>query len=305
MKVIASIKLLIVTMLLLCGCSSNHTGIENNHSSIVRFANYNYDKVNYLCVGMEMSMRFGACPGCEVDVMRMSNILKNRFGYNGCTLISSQATKRTVVSKLKDGIDKTPENGLFIFIYSGHGGQERLGGIEPSGADISDEYLCLYDTYMLDDEIWNIISSCKGRVFMYFDACHSATMYRSVASEKTDRSLSTDNGVAVALEANDIISSKGFTFNPDKFIEASALSVDGERNSIRLLCWSGCKEMEYSYGSVAGGVMTRAVVSYLRSGMSYDQLWDEVSNVVQAHQPTQHPVRTKIGNWPSDMEAFK
>ena len=90
-------------------------------------------KVSYLCVGMEKSQRFGECPGCEIDAKHLSALMSQIFGYKGDTLISEQATKAAVVSKLKEGIEGTGEDGLFLFFYSGHGGQEYLGGKEPDG----------------------------------------------------------------------------------------------------------------------------------------------------------------------------
>jgi len=259
-------------------------------------------KVRYLCVGMESSKRFGACPGCASDAATLQMML-SRLGYVGEVLISSQATKSEVVSRLYGGITNTDEDGLFIFCYSGHGGQEYLGGKEPDGAERQDEYLCLYDTYMKDDEIWEIISKCKGRVFLYFDACHSATMYRSVASELSVAK----EGVAVALEANNLVKSSGFSFSPQGFAMAEAMSADGDkpRNSIRMLCWSGCQELEYSYGGSNGGVMTRAFSRNWKKGITYGELWPRIVSDVKKEQPTQNPSQTVIGGGFSGVEVFR
>lgn len=271
--------------------------------------------VKYLCVGMETSKRFGSCPGCQKDAERMAYLMSKDFGYAGDTLISGQATKEAVVSKLKAGIEATPEDGLFLFFYSGHGGQERLGGAEPTGADKDDEYLCLYDTHMLDDEIWSIVSKCKGRVFLYFDACHSATMYRSVASElkiggfkpgdnQVTLSMNPDGTLAMAMSANDLVKSRGFTFSPDKFAKATAKGTDNAP-SPRILCWSGCAESEYSYGSNSGGTLTNGVLAYWKKGRSYDDVWKDACAYVKRCQPTQNPVSSYVGGFPKGLEAFK
>lgn len=247
----------------------------------------------FLCVGMEVSARFGACPGCSLDAERMTGLLRDKYGYEGHTLISSQAIKSNVVKYLKEGIESTDENGLFIFCYSGHGGQEDLcgciGGLsEPEGADSDDEYLCLYDTFLLDDEIWSILSRCRGRVMCVFDCCHSGTMYRSVKGDAVKEYLKTHPGSAVALEAQDAeVKSTGFTFLKNKAIPMGS--------GTRLLSWSGCKETEYSFGSAAGGQMTNALIGKWNDSMSYEMLWDAVYREVQRVQPDQHPVRTVIG----------
>lgn len=255
----------------------------------------------YLCVGMEMSKRFGECPGCRSDAIYLSSLMGS-LGYKGDLLISSEATKDAVVERLRKGIDSTPEDGLFLFFYSGHGGQEFLGGEEPDGSDREDEYLCLYDSHMMDDEIWSIVSRCKGRVFLYFDACHSATMYRSVASDL--KVSSGDKPVAVALGA-DLVRSKGFTLRADRFVKARALSSDGPRAEPRLLCWSGCREAEYSFGSFRGGELTLAVAANWKKGVAYDDLWAKVSSWVNSSQKTQHPVQTSLGGFPVGAEAFR
>lgn len=267
-----------------------------------------YGSTSYLCVGMERSARFGECPGCALDAKRLSNLMANEFGYAGEVLISEQATKDVVVSKLKEGIERTPADGLFLFFYSGHGGQEALGGKEPDGADRKDEYLCLYDKHMLDDELWEIISKCKGRVFLYFDACHSATMYRSVAAEIRDIVKGENPGTAKAMviKGSDLITSKGFLFSPGKFVKARALSADGAKSPSGILCWSGCEETEYSYGSSSGGTMTSAVMYGWKKGRTYKSLWDSTSRLVESMQPGQNPVQTYIGTGFKDgMEAFK
>lgn len=261
-------------------------------------------QATYLCVGMESSARFGACPGCKKDAESLSALMADKFGYTGTTLISEKATKAAVVQKLKEGLAATPEDGLFLFFYSGHGGQEYLGGQEPTGADQPDEYLCLYDSHMLDDEIWDLVSTCRGRVFLYFDACHSATMYRSVSSEL--RIKATDPNVAVALGVSekDMVKSKGFAFHPERFVTGSALSTG--KNAIRLLCWSGCKEAEFSYGGSGGGVLTLSVVGNWKPGCTYGTLWDAALRRVQVQQPGQNPVQTFVGGgFTTSTEAFK
>lgn len=261
-------------------------------------------QTTYLCVGMESSARFGACPGCKKDAESLSALMADKFGYTGTTLISEKATKAAVVQKLKEGLAATPEDGLFLFFYSGHGGQEYLGGQEPTGADQPDEYLCLYDSHMLDDEIWNLVSTCRGRVFLYFDACHSATMYRSVSSDLRVKANSPNTAVALGVSERDMVKSKGFAFHPERFVTGSAQSTG--KNAVRLLCWSGCKEAEFSYGGSGGGVLTLSVVGNWKPGCTYGTLWDAALKRVQVQQPGQNPVQTFVGGgFTTSTEAFK
>lgn len=288
-------KTMILAAALISGCVQTQNPAPQTHGGGA--------KASYLCVGMEYSSRFGGCAGCELDSKRLTSLMKDEFGYQGVTLVSGKATKAAVVGKLTEGIENTPEDGLFIFMYSGHGGQESLGGKEPDGADRKDEYLCLYDTHMLDDEIWEIVSRCRGRVLLYFDACHSATMYRSVASELNVEG-SGGKPAAKAL-GGDLVKSSGFTFRPERFVKARPMSSDAKNAVPRILCWSGCKEAEYSYGGSNGGVMTCNIIRNWKEGMSYSLLWGRVVQGVKSEQPTQNPVQTIVGEWPTLSEAFR
>ena len=290
-------KMLLIAVAVVAGCMEAQVPESDNESK-------NTNGVSYLCVGMEKSARFGDCPGCEVDAKRLDALMKEKYGYDGEILISSQATKSAVVQRLRAGVERTREDGLFLFFYSGHGGQENLGGKEPDGADRQDEYLCLYDSHMLDDEIWDIVSRCRGRVFLYFDACHSATMYRSVVC---DVARSPEVAEAMALSTNAMVKSSGFTFKPRGLTTARAMSFEEDpRSEPRLLCWSGCRESEYSFGSSRGGMLTSALVGSWKKGCSYDYLWEEASTKVRRSQPGQNPVQTRIGlGFESGTEAFR
>lgn len=290
-------KLAAIIMLAAAGCIGS-SGDGGDYVGINAAGTVDASKASFLCVGMEYSWRFGDCPGCKNDAVALGNLMRNKYGYDGEVLISERATKYAISSKLKERIEATPEDGLFLFFYSGHGGQEALGGKEPDGADRKDEFLCLYDDYMLDDEIWEIVRKCKGRVFLYFDACHSATMYRSVSV-----SVKARDGKASALGA-EMAQTAGFTFSPSSLSAASPLEASA-RNAVRMLCWSGCKEEEYSYGGSNGGTLTLALLRNWKNGVSYQSLWSAARKTVVTQQPTQHPVATSIGGGFNDVEAFK
>ena len=248
--------------------------------------------VRYVCVGMEVSDRFGPCAGCAKDATRMDDLLRAKFGYSGTLLVSEQATRAAFVQAVRDAVADTHDGGLFILYYSGHGGRESLGSLvtsEPEGADDEDEYLCLYDTYLLDDEVWSLVEPCRGRVFMVFDCCHSQTMFRSVSID-----VALSRGFGVSLDAG-LVRSSGFDLGP----RAAPLDMDG----LRMLCWSGCLESEYSYGGPSGGVMACAILAKWKRGMTYAALWDMVREDVESRQPGQHPACTLYGG--VFREAFR
>lgn len=192
-----------------------------------------------LCIGVERS-RWGACPGAQIDATRMHSLLQ-KYSDNATLLVSQQATKNAVKQKMIEVFQKD----LAIVFYSGHGGDQRqstttkLNYPEASGKD---QFLCLYDGQMLDDEIWSLVCSAKGRVVLIFDCCHSATMYRSPIDFQEQ------------LKANDGIFAAGK--EPD------------------LLCISGCPDNTYSYGDANGGLLTNALLSKYREERTYNRVWE-------------------------------
>lgn len=192
-----------------------------------------------LCIGMERG-KYGNCPGAQVDATRMRDLLK-KYSDNPVLLISQQATKRVVVQAMQAACQKD----LAIIFYSGHGGDQRQTNatkqnfVEPSGKD---QFLCLYDAPMLDDEIWNIVCGAKGRVVLIFDCCHSGTMYRA----------------PVTFES----SLKEF---PETF---------GAEKMPNLLCISGCPDNAYSYGGPEGGLLTNALLERYKEDRTYERVWE-------------------------------
>jgi len=115
---------------------------------------------------------------------------------------------------------------------------------DPFETDGRDEYICCYDEGVLDNDIWNIVSSAKGRVFLIFDCCHSQTMFRS----------------------------------PGIRLTGAAKSGLKARSSVGMLCWSGCQDNSYSYGSSSGGEFTIALRKYAADTLTYDEVWKKISS---------------------------
>lgn len=214
-------------------------------------------------VGMKNSAKFGKCVGADVDATTMTGILSS-YG-KPLVLRDSQARKAAVISALSEAV----KSDLCIFTYSGHGGSEKFAdtAFDSSEKDGKDEYLCLYDTYLKDTEIWSIISKAKGRVFMIFDCCHSATMFRSASG------------------SGESVKSEPFTM---QMLDEVVLP---QGSNVNLLVWSGCPDDGYSYGDASGGILTNAIKRAFGKNRTYDDVWNRTRNLAQ----DQNPQRTQIG----------
>lgn len=211
-------------------------------------------------VGMENSMFAGSCPGARIDSSRMHALLSS-YTSNITLLQDKQATKKSVTTALEKSI-KEAENGLVIFYYSGHGGSQRFADTDAEEVDGQDEYYCLWDTWFKDNEMWNIISQSKGRVMLINDCCHSETLFREPK---------------ISLK------------------QVIPLSTSRDREtSFSLLCWSGCPDNTYSYGSSTGGQFTNALLRHFKPNKTYEYLWNEIKkdSVLREYED---PQKTEIG----------
>lgn len=226
-------------------------------------------KTGIVIVGMQNSAKYGSCPGAGLDAGRMLGIL-SKYG-KPVVLQDRQATKGIVSTELLNAVKN---NDLTIFFFSGHGGSDPIGDVTGE-TDGKNEYICLYNGYMLDNEIWNIVSQSKGRVFMIFDCCHSETMFRSPGVNFRQ--------IAIRQEID------------EKLRNEYGLEPRGKKN-VNLLVWSGCPDNGLSYGSDKGGFLTNAICKALKDYpkfATYNQIWNSVGKSGMVKK--QSPKKTMLG----------
>jgi len=221
-------------------------------------------------VGMENSKFAGACPGAGYDADRMYKLLA-AYTPNIVLYKDANATKANVTAALNKAVASTTD-GLVIFCYSGHGGSEPFPNTGIEEVDGKDEFLCLWDTYLKDNEIWDIISKSSGRIMFIVDACHSQSIMRN----------------------------SGFRLKVP-------LSWDHEMSSdcmFSLLCWSGCPDNAYSYGSVSGGQLTNALLRHYNHQETYQDLWNKIKND-KTLRTYENPQSTNLGKGFINKLVFK
>lgn len=236
-----------------------------------------------LIVGVESS-KWGACPGSTKDSNVMLDLIKQ---YVDTDHIIKYNDKQGTVSKvrkaLEEQIAKVPEDGLFIFTYSGHGGQNNKSSSAQNETDGMDEFLCLYDGGLIDNDLWEIFNKCKGRIFVVFDCCHSGTMYR----------LPTEQEEGVEEEDRIPLDKPFFA----KF--------ENVRAAIRMLVVSGCGEETVSWGdSVNGGVLTSAMKKNFNKCLNYKEWWKKFKDESSFKKVKQVPICTRVGNFDLNAKIF-
>ena len=242
------------------------------------------DKRFCVVVGIENSVRFGSCPGARHDSRYMNQLLKT-VSSSVKMLQDSSATKTAVVSAIRDQVAKVPEDGIFILTYSGHGGSQKFADTKDED-DGKDEFLCLYDNYLRDDDIWREVTKCRGKVFLFFDCCHSETMFRAP--------------MLPIIPPKDLL-------KESKDIPFGATTRDSVivNSPVDMLVWSGCPDNTYSYGDNAGGLFTNALSTALASGCkTYKEVWTKLKQSKDLKQYSQKPQQTILGNFSVDSPLW-
>lgn len=236
-------------------------------------------------VGMETS-KWGGCPGADKDSNTMNSLISQYVDASHIVRLNNkQATVSAFKKELTEQIAKVPEDGLLILTYSGHGGQYNKSFSAKNETDGRDEFLCLYDDALIDDELWTIFGNCKGRALCIYDCCHSSTMYR----------LPTEGA-----ESNEEVAEREPLVKP--FFSKYENVRDVAR---RMLVFSGCGEETVSWGdSVNGGVMTSSMKRAFNKCLNYREWWNKFKGDSAFKKVKQVPYCTKIGAFDLNAKIF-
>ena len=241
------------------------------------------EKKYAVIVGMESS-KWGSCAGSDKDSNVMLGLVSQYVNADHIIKYNNkQGTVEAVRNALKEQIAKVPEDGLFIFTYSGHGGQYNKSSSAKNETDGKDEFLCLYDGALIDDELWTIMNECKGRVLCIYDCCHSGTMYR-LPHEPEE-----------GIEEEDRLPLDRPFFS----------KYENVRAGIKMLVISGCGEETVSWGdSVNGGVLTCAMKKNFNKCLTYREWWNKFRAESAFKKVKQVPICTNIGGFDVNAKIF-
>lgn len=112
------------------------------------------------------------------DAKAMADIARYE-GYEPIhVLVNETATKANVLNRFSECVAALHAGDTFLLTFSGHGGQkDDMNGDEEDGQD---ERWCLYDDYLLDDELGSRWKEFREgvRIIVVSSSCHSRTGIR-------------------------------------------------------------------------------------------------------------------------------
>ncbi len=220
------------------------------------------------------------CWGCELDVDNIERILKP-LGYTTRTLKTADATRNHILSGLYRAADTLIAGDIFVFYFSGHGGQQPdVNGDELDGKD---ETLVAYDREIVDDKIHQALMRFKAgvRIVMISDSCNSGTNYRGLMT------------VPVNEQA---------IFRPVAKKRASEVEIRAQ-----LIHLGGCRDGFTSSGYQHGGAFTIALCDAWNGGAfrgSYRDLHKKICKLIKSNQQPQYSEYGPVSEEFRTQQAF-
>ncbi|MEM1117725.1 MAG: caspase family protein [Bacteroidota bacterium] len=173
-----------------------------------------YDRIVGLFVGISDYTRMGPLRWTAQDAVEARDAMV-RAGMapgDGILLTDADAT----VANVRSAIDRLAASGndrtLFVFFFSGHGGQYARTGFQREDPDGLDESLEMYDAEILDDELDALFARIpSSRQLIVLDACFSGGFAKDVISRPGRMGLFSSeedvvSSVAVKFEAGGYLS---------------------------------------------------------------------------------------------------
>ncbi|MEL6599326.1 MAG: D-Ala-D-Ala carboxypeptidase family metallohydrolase [Pseudomonadota bacterium] len=126
----------------------------------------------------------GELVACENDAHAMEALAQGE-GFQTVKLLTADATRGAVVEEIEAAARDLKTGDMFLMTVSAHGGQVHDFNNDEFADDRRklDETLCLYDSQLVDDELYKLWSNFAPgvRILMIPDTCHSGTMVRADA----------------------------------------------------------------------------------------------------------------------------
>lgn len=115
-------------------------------------------------------------PECANDATKLAEALRNRGladPAHQMVLTDSQANRQNVRAALERFATQMTPQDVFVFFFSGHGGQTRSSS-DPRELDGVDEYIVLHDGNLMDNDLGQLFDRLQAGVSVAsIDACHS------------------------------------------------------------------------------------------------------------------------------------
>jgi hypothetical protein len=203
--------------------------------------------------------------GVAHDCRNMRKFLEESCQFKVDVLQDDSATQDAVLSKITAAKDSLKRGDFFVFVYSGHGGQQDdRNGDESDGKD---EVLLTYDKPIVDDQLAELWKGFQRgvRILTLMDACHSGTMVRKATSRGETTEI-------VRSPARPFMLGLGKADSGDVFRSGTR---DDSGIQASLIHLSACTDAQKAADTPQGGAFTLALLQAMSrpAAEDYDKLY--------------------------------
>ena len=184
----------------------------------------------------------GALRTCGKDCLDMKKIAETQ-NFESITVLLNEEATRDAVTRAIDLASKSLVIGDILFIsYSGHGAS--IPDKNRDEEDSKDESWCLFDGYLIDDELYALWTRFEEgvRIILVSDSCHSGTVTKVAPGQDPETMIISKNfpeeeAERVYLEHKDFYQK----------IKAEAMESKEKEVKASVKLIAGCQDIESSY----------------------------------------------------------
>ena len=202
--------------------------------------------------------------GIERDVAKMKKLFTS-WGFDIKVLYDNDSMD--IVDNLNRYSNSLGKDDFFAFYYTGHGSHKKDENSDE--ADGEDETLVLSDgdinKHLIDDILYQKFNSIKAKKLIFFDSCHSGTVFRSLNGKTQTKTIKPED----VTRSFTMSSSKGM-----KIVDSMS-SSNGE-----YIVFSSSQDTEESLATPKGSLFTNSLSEVFSDKNLADKPLNSINNIL-------------------------
>ena len=299
MKKYKNTILILLGIFLINGCAMENKKLQTKGLSVSSSKNTNSIKKQALVVGISDYAGLGSdLNGIDRDVEKMKKLF-TKWGFEVKVLYDKDSLE--IINYLTSYGNTLNANDMFAFYYTGHGSHKKDENHDED--DGEDETLVLSDgtvnKHLTDDILYTKFNEIKAKKLIFFDSCHSGTVFRSLSGKAQAKTMKPED----ITESLSLSSSKGLNVGKD--------SID----SGEYIVFSSSQDTEESLATPTGSLFTNSLAEVFSDSILEKKSLNEINKILttkvvnyaketdgKAHHPSIHYSSSVLGT--KSLDSF-
>lgn len=266
----------------------------------------------------------GELSGCENDARDMAALALEQ-GFRARMLLTENATLSNVTKEIKWAANRLVNGDTFLISYAGHG--TFINDESGEETDRRDETWCLFDSMLIDDELYVLWDRFKAgvKIIVLLDSCHSGTVSQGL-NQRIDpvtrrpippkgfpiavsASRFFDSGVRVGMPGQPSKSRSQTVFDSNIKFYTNRLKKIKKREDLNIQAnivqLSACSDHEEAREGSENGVFTHLIKQVWDGGKFSGTYMDMNKQINQLIGDFQHPGFSRVGDTSMNLADMK